>query len=390
MAGVKLIEYLQRFFNKPLPFVQFAFIEDEQYLKLKSLPENSSILVASKISGYEDSYAVLQLIKKIGIPYIRVVNYSQFLKPFGKLGHFIALKLGKILVVGHRDQAVKAAHICSKLIADGNIAFLMRPEARVALLNDIVLPLMPGIAMFALQGANLQLKLKNRVNTWIIPIGVKVVHREDISSLIKVKLCKIEQKLLGNSQQGLFPKRITTVIEALYNMGKKKFSVEISEGDSPEIRLQSLGTALVEKLEMQNFGMHRKGDPADRAVYLETFLRKTSRYLDAWWALRSFDFSPGYLEILSQERALETILKIERILAGKSVPYPQTKRVLLLKVQKPINVEPYLQQYLAAKKNQSAVFRLLAELKDSLTEAQVHLFEASKSYVLPYHEKKGE
>jgi hypothetical protein len=59
-------------------------------------------------------------------------------------------------------------------------------------------------------------------------------------------------------------------------------------------------------------------------------------------------------------------------------------------VQKPINVEPYLQQYLAAKKNQSAVFRLLAELKDSLTEAQVHLFEASKSYVLPYHEKKGE
>jgi 1-acyl-sn-glycerol-3-phosphate acyltransferase len=109
-----------------------------------------------------------------------------------------------------------ARKFAQSILVNGAYDLLMFPEGEIYLLNDLVMPLKPGVARLALEAAS-KLEGQQRPRPiFIVPVAVKYRFAEDITSALKAKLGRLEEQVLGAVCTGpLYPRIVALGTELL-------------------------------------------------------------------------------------------------------------------------------------------------------------------------------
>ena len=104
----------------------------------------------------------------------------------GWQGRFIQ-RLGAFSVNRGGDNA-DALRFAEEVLVEGTYDLLMFPEGNVYLLNDLIMPLKPGVARFALETHDKLEKQGRSRPVYIVPVAIKYKFTEDISAALEASI----------------------------------------------------------------------------------------------------------------------------------------------------------------------------------------------------------
>jgi 1-acyl-sn-glycerol-3-phosphate acyltransferase len=342
-------------------------IDEVSFLRWKAIPKKAGVLVAVKHAHQSDEYFLFEISARLGQDFY-YVSVPEVFNHHGGLDGWFARRFGAF-PVERGGRNVEATRFIVETLLHGTAQIVIFPEGELFYLNDVVTPLKPGTAFFALEGAKARANAGKRNSMFILPIGIKYFYPKDISLLLHKTAYKLEKKLFGKSFTGDILSRIQRMMEKVLQNAESQFKTTI-EGKSHEERFWVLSRILVEQFEKEENMKTISGDLSDRARYfLEKFRFHPEKYQRAFWALYSLSFFPGYLEKPTQERIMETLRKLERLITGNETPGFPGHKVYALKVQESILVDEYLPQYLKPKGKKEAIQALTYTLQKSLQDA---------------------
>jgi len=371
---------LQWFFNRinhPLLSRGITWVVDEESWKnWKSIPKGSPYFVASKHAHFTDHFCIGGLADRLGT-YCLYVSIPEAFSDYWGMSGFVVRRLGGF-AVERGGTNIQATRYVVEAFLDAKYPLVIFPEGELYLLNDVVMPIKPGTALFALEGAKARQKAGKNEGAYILPMGLKYVYREDVTPYLLQKLSFCEKRFFGKTKQGDVLARIVDLMHEVERDGEHRFQIK-PDGATVESRYLSLSGLLVNALELEAHGKTFEGDFADRSRRLMThFGAGNENFEKARFALHCLDFYPGYLDKPTPERWMETLRKLERIITRNENPSFPGKRFLLVKVKPPIPAHTYLPQYLERKTRKEALLKLTHDLQKSIEEAQAELLVKSE------------
>ncbi len=343
----------------------------------RSIPNDTGLIIAVKHAHYSDEYVIYEIAHRIGVKCFYVSAPEVFEGYLGMQRFFVRSFGGFPVERGGKN--IQAARFTIETLKKGKVPIVLFPEGELFFLNDYVTPLKQGTALFALEGAKAR-TLEGKPNTlFFLPIGLKYLYEKDINPLIKKNLAFLEKKLLktnlkkGDPSENNFSDRIEKLMNALLAEAEKKFNVA-AQGQSPEEKFLNLSLTLIEALETATFGKTMKGELSDRArIFMARSKRDTESFKKAFWALYSLSFLPGYMNPKDQNRVMETIRKINRLVTENETPPFPGHRLLRVKIGRPFAVQPYLKQYLKSDTKKEGMQNLLTDLRATIQKIQDEL-----------------
>lgn len=377
-----------RLFNRLYAIPRAKLVCDARDLeKLRRLPPG--VIITPNHSAYPDAIVVTELGRRAGRYFQFMATRETFDAGLGIQGLVLQWLGG--FSVNRGGENARCQQVAKDVVKAGQYDLLIFPEGEIYLLNDLVMPFKPGVAMLALDVANENAKegRSDRPVT-IVPVAIKYRYLVDIVPVVKQTVERLEATIFGGPRRGGLYDRISALGVELLNRKEQEFGLRPDPSGDLYARVEAIKKHLLETLERRYLGKVRDEFAFDRARRLIIHLLEEQAHVrarpdlpehekmamaaelqrDLGWAqtaARSVSFAEDYLITQpTPERLAETLTKLEREICGREAFPPRAKRRATVKIGDPIDVRRYLAAYGERKTRKEAILRLVRDLQTSI------------------------
>lgn len=361
---------------------------------LRSLP--SGCLIVPNHSHYYDGQVTFELTRRAGRQVVYMATREIFDTWWG-LGGWFYQRLG-VFSVNRGGSNRKAREFARAVLVNGTYDLLMFPEGEVYLLNDLIMPLKPGVARLALEAASeLQHNGRDRP-IFIVPVAIKYRYSEDITETLEALTARLEARVWGESRAGPLYPRIVAIGTAILAQEERSHGVTPSPAEGLFDRIRHLRQTLLEQLELKHIGQIREGFDFDRARKLMIRIqgsllaaaggigyggyhgyggRAAATGVDsltndleaARLCARSVAFQDDYLlENPTPERMAETLIKLEREVLGTETR-TFGKRRAVIRIAPPLDLREFLSGQSTAAVDDETIEAIVIRVQETLQGA---------------------
>jgi 1-acyl-sn-glycerol-3-phosphate acyltransferase len=360
----------------------------EDLTKLRSAPPG--VIITPNHSEYADALVVTELTRRAN----RFVTFMATRETFdtnrGINGCVLQWMGG--FSVNRGGENGKCHQFAKDIVKQGTYDLLIFPEGEIYLLNDLVMPFKPGVAMLALEVASENAK-EGRVHrpVTIIPAAIKYLYLQDIAPILDQTVERLERTLFGEARSGALYDRMYALGAELLTRKEQELGLRSEGSHDIYDRAAAIRKYVLDTLEMRYVGRVRDGDyafdrarrliihileelaalrdrrdvPANEREAVEADLRKD--LARAQLAARSVSFVQDYvLKHPTQERTAETLAKLEREVYAREASAPKVKRRAIVRVGDPIDARRYLPEYGDRRTRKDAILHLTHDLQTSI------------------------
>ncbi len=277
------------------------------------------------------------------------------------LGGWFLQRLG-VFSVNRGGTNVEGRRFAQEILTEGAHDLLMFPEGEIYLLNDLVMPLKPGVARLAIEAARELAQHGQTRRMLIVPVAIKYQCVENIGPLLEATTARLESHVFDDPRTGPLYPRIVALGTELLSRAELRYGLQPNPGDDIYERVRQLRRSLLDRLELKYFGRVHQGFDFDRARKLmirlqglllaaptgEGYYGSPAASPDdplaadleaARLCARSVAFHEDYLiENPTQERIAETLTKLEREVLGKETRTPLGRRRAVVRIARPLDV----------------------------------------------------
>ncbi|MBI3080838.1 MAG: 1-acyl-sn-glycerol-3-phosphate acyltransferase [candidate division NC10 bacterium] len=356
---------------------------------LRSLPPGC--LIAPNHAHYADPQVTFELARRAGRRFIYMATREAF-DGWGGWQGWIIQRLG-VFSVNRGGANVEAQRFARGVLVAGEYDLLMFPEGEIYLLNDLVMPLKPGVARLALEAADECIRQGRPRRVPIVPVAVKYEFREDITPALEATAARLEAALLGRPRVGPLYSRIVALGTELLARAERAYGVTPAPGEGLFERVRRLRRSLLERLEKKHLGQVREAFDFDRARRL--MIRIQGRLLAAGGGsgyygppaalpgdplaadleaarlcARSVAFQDDYLlQDPTPERMAETLIKLEREALGREIRASLGRRRAVIRIAPPLDVREFLAGERAGSSCEDTIEAIVIRLHEALQGA---------------------
>jgi len=381
---IRAMRVLNRFYV--LPRAQLV-CDARELERLKGLPPG--VIITPNHSDYADAIVVTELGRRAGRFFMFMVTREAFDTNWGINGRVLQWMGG--FSVNRGGENAGCQQLAKDIVKAGRYDLLIFPEGEVYLLNDLVMPFKPGVAMLALEVASENLK-EGRPDrpVVIVPVAIKYRYLVDILPALKGIVGRLEATIFGAAREGALYDRISALGIEWLTRKEQEYGVPSAPGRDLYARVDAVRRHLLETLERRYLGRVRDEFAFDRARRLIIHLLEELAYLrdrpdlpphekaafeadlrkDLRWAqtaARSVSFAEDYLiQRPTPERMAETLAKLEREVHGREAIPPRGRRRVTIKIGAPIDVRRYFAEYAERRTRKDGILRLVHDLQASI------------------------
>ncbi len=325
---------------------------------LRGLP--LGCLIAPNHAHYSDSQVTFELVRRAGRRVIYMATREVF-DAWRGLGGWFLQRLG-VFSVNRGGTNVEGRRFAQEILTEGAHDLLMFPEGEIYLLNDLVMPLKPGVARLAIEAARELAQHGQTRRMLIVPVAIKYQCVENIGPLLEATTARLESHVFDDPRTGPLYPRIVALGTELLSRAELRYGLQPNPGDDIYERVRQLRRSLLDRLELKYFGRVHQGFDFDRARKLmirlqglllaaptgEGYYGSPAASPDdplaadleaARLCARSVAFHEDYLiENPTQERIAETLTKLEREVLGKETRTPLGRRRAVVRIARPLDV----------------------------------------------------
>ena len=355
--------------------------------KLRRLPPG--VVITPNHSDYPDAMVVTEVTRRAHRFVMFMATREVFDTNHGINGLVLQWMGG--FSVNRGGENGKCQQFAKDIVKRGEYDLLIFPEGEVYLLNDLVMPFKPGVAMLALEVASDNLKEgRPESPVTILPAAIKYLYLANVLPVLEATVAKLEGTLFGEKRSGPLYDRIYALGVELLSRKEAELGLRPEPSQTIYERVAGVREFLLATLERRYLGRVREEYPFDRArrliihileelaalhdrpevpaherAALEAELRKD--FARAQTAARSVSFAEDYLiHHPTPERMAETLTKLEREVYEREAFQPKVRRKAIIKIGDPIDVRRYLAEYSDRKRRKDAILRLVQELQASI------------------------
>ncbi len=356
---------------------------------LRGLPPGC--LIAPNHAHYADPQVTFALARRAGRRFIYMATREAF-DGWGGWQGWIIQRLG-VFSVNRGGANVEAQRFARGVLVAGEYDLLMFPEGEIYLLNDLVMPLKPGVARLALEAADECIRQGRPRRVPIVPVAVKYELSEDITSALEATAARLETAVLGQPRSGPLYPRILALGTELLARAERAHGLTPLPGEGLFERFRRLRRSLLEDLERKHFGQVREGFDFDRARKLMIRIQGPllaagggSGYYGpptappgdplaadleaARLCARSVAFQEDYLlQDPTPERMAETLIKLEREVLGKEIRASLGRRRAVIRIAPPLDVREFLGAERAGSSRDDTIEAIVIRLHEALQGA---------------------
>ena len=381
---IEVMRLVNRFCAMPRARVSCEIRDVE---KLRS--RTSGVIITPNHSDYADAMVVTEVMRRAR----RFANFMATRENFdANLGlNGLVMQWMGGFSVNRGGENSKSQQFAKDVVKRAQYDLLVFPEGEVYLLNDLVMPFKPGVAMLALDVASENRKEgRSEHPVTIVPIAIKYRYVEDVIPALDRIAAGLEVTYFGKSRSGPLYDRVYAIGLELLSRKEQEWGLHPEPAWDVYDRVHHIQKFLLESLERRYLGRVRDDFPFDRARRLilhllgeldnlagppdlsdgeRTALAAELRrdVLRAEAAARSVSFADDYvINHPTPERMAETLTKLEREIRGHNVVLPRVKRAAMISVGDPIDVRRYLAAYDARGTRKETILRLTRDLQDSI------------------------
>ncbi|MGH7363412.1 MAG: 1-acyl-sn-glycerol-3-phosphate acyltransferase [Candidatus Methylomirabilales bacterium] len=353
---------------------------------LRSLPRGC--LIAPNHAHYADPQVTFELARRAGRRFIYMATREAF-DGWGGWQGWIIQRLG-VFSVNRGGANVEAQRFARAILVAGVYDLLMFPEGEIYLLNDVVMPLKPGVARLALEAADELSRQGRPRRVLIVPVAVKYEFSEDITPALEATAARLETAVLGQPRSGPLYPRIVALGRELLARAERAHGLTPLPGEGLFERVRRLRRSLLEDLERKQFGRVREGFDFDRARKLMILIQGRllgagagGGYYDppapppgdplaadleaARLCARSVAFQEDYLlQDPTPERMAETLIKLEREVLGKEIRGSLGRRRAVIRIAPPLDVREFLAGESAGSSRNETIEAIVIRLHEAL------------------------
>ena len=345
-------------------------------------------LIAPNHAHYSDPQVIFELARRAGRRLVYMTTREAFDKWGGLAGWFLQ-HLGAFSV-NRGGTNEEARQFARAILVNGTYDLAMFPEGEIYLLNDLVMPLKPGVARLALEAAS-ELPRQGRSRpVFILPVAIKYQFAEDVTAALEAITSRLEGQVLGGPRSGPLYPRIVALGTQLLCRAEQRYGVRPDPGLALYERVRCLRRSLLERLERKHLGQVQDGFDFDRARKLMIRIQglllgkvvapgyygvatappddPLAADLDAaTLCARSVAFHDDYLaEHPTPERMAETLTKLEREVLGKQIRAPLGRRRAIVRIAPPLDVREFLSAQGGASSIEGTIEAIVVRLHDAL------------------------
>ncbi len=380
-AFIRLMRLVNRFYAMPRARV---CCEIRGVERLRGLPPG--VMITPNHSDYADAMVVTELLRQTGRFATFLAARENFDVNHGLNGLVMQWMGG--FSVNRGGENGKCQQFAKDVVKRGQYDLLVFPEGEVYLLNDLVMPFKPGVAMLALDTAS-ESRKEGRPDrrVLIVPIAIKYHYLDDVMPALDRLAAELEATYFGERRMGLLYDRIYAIGIELLGRKEQEWGLRPDPAWGVYDRVHYVQKFLLESLERRYFGRGRDELPFDRARRLMLHLleeldalriqsdlsdaERKARTADlrrdlerAEAAARSVSFADDYvINRPTPERMAETLTKLEREIRGRYVELPKVRRSAMIAVGEPLDVHGYLAEYDARGTRKESILRLTRDLQ---------------------------
>jgi len=381
---IEVMRLVNRFCAMPRARVSCEIRDVE---KLRS--RTSGVIITPNHSDYADAMVVTEVMRRAR----RFANFMATRENFdANLGlNGLVMQWMGGFSVNRGGENSKSQQFAKDVVKRAQYDLLVFPEGEVYLLNDLVMPFKPGVAMLALDVASENRKEgRSEDPVTIVPIAIKYRYVDDVIPALDRIAAALEMTYFGGPRPGPLYDRVYAIGLELLSRKEQEWGLHPDPAWDVYDRVHYIQKFLLESLERRYLGRVRDDFPFDRARRLilhllgeldnlagrpdlsdgeRTALAAELRrdLLRAEAAARSVSFADDYvINHPTPERMAETLTKLEREIRGHNVVLPRVKRAAMISVGDPIDVRRYLAAYDARGTRKETILRLTRDLQDSI------------------------
>jgi 1-acyl-sn-glycerol-3-phosphate acyltransferase len=381
---IRLMRLVNRFYAMPRARVS---CEVRETGTLRRLPPG--VLIAPNHSDFADAMVVTELMRRTGRFATFMATRENFDVNHGLNGLVMQWMGG--FSVNRGGENAKCQQFAKDVLKRRRYDLLVFPEGEVYLLNDLVMPFKPGVAMLALDVASENRREGHSERPIVIvPVAIKYRYLDDVTQALDRLAADLEAAYFGERRTGPLYDRIYAIGVELLGRKEEEWGLHPDPAWTVYDRVHHIQKFLLESLERRYLGRVRDEFPFDRARRLMLHLleavdalrvqpdlsdaERTARTADlrrdlerAEAAARSVSFADDYvLNRPTPERMAETLTKLEREIRGRYVELPKVRRSAIVTVGEPIDVRGYLAAYDARGTRKETVLRLTRDLQTGI------------------------
>jgi 1-acyl-sn-glycerol-3-phosphate acyltransferase len=355
--------------------------------RLRNLPPG--VMITPNHSDFADAMVVTELLRRTGRFATFMAARENFNVNHG-LNGLVMQRMGGFSVNRGGENA-KCQQFAKDVVKRGRYDLLVFPEGEVYLLNDVVMPFKPGVAMLALDVAS-ENHREGRPErpVVIVPVAIKYRYLDDVMPALDRLAAGLEAAYFGERRTGPLYDRIYAIGVELLGRKEQEWGLRPDPAWDVYDRVHHVQKFLLESLERRYFGRVRDEFPFDRARRLMLHLleamealrvqpdlseeERKARTADlrrdlerAEAAAHSVSFADDYvINRPTPERMAETLTKLEREILGRDVELPKVRRIASVAVGEPIDVRGYLAAYDARGTRKETILRLTRDLRTGI------------------------
>jgi 1-acyl-sn-glycerol-3-phosphate acyltransferase len=377
----RLMRLVNRFYAMPRARIRCEIHNAE---RLRGLPPG--VLITPNHSDFADAMVVTELLRRTG----RFVNFMAARENFDHhhgLNGLVMRWMGGFSV-NRGGENGKCQQFAKEVLKRGRYDLLVFPEGEVYLLNDLVMPFKPGVAMLALDVASEKHKEGGGGRpVMIVPVAIKYRYVDDVMPALDRLAADLEHTYFGARRTGPLYDRIYAIGVELLSRKELEWGLRPDPAWDVYDRVRHIQKFLLESLERRYFGKVRDEFPFDRARRLMLHVlemldaarvqpdlpdeERKARIADlrrdlqrAEAAARSASFAEDYvLNRPTPERMAETLTKLEREIRGGYVEMPRVRRAAVITIGEALDVRGYLPGFDARGSRKEAILTLVRDLQ---------------------------
>lgn len=288
--------------------------------RLRQIPVGSGIIIASNHPTFADPAVVYEVTRRWG----KICTYIAAREIFNKFGGWMGSLIRRAGAFSvFRGGANASAHqFATSTLLAGRFPIVIYPEGHTFYLNDVILPLKPGVAAWAVDAALCPAARP----VYVVPLAIKYVYTDNIEQPLDQAVTQMERIVLKRMPQvppGEFWSRLYLRLHRLAHFilarQERRHHYHPPHGADIDERVRGLCAMILRTLEIRYLGQECAGDFFDRARHLMARLKDDGDpqahkdALDARFAWALSTFYAGYLSPDSApERFADTVMKLQR------------------------------------------------------------------------------
>ncbi len=357
------VKSIQTFLRIVLPVRTHLHFRPEDLEMFRGLNKGSGMILTPNHADELDPPICMELSRIVKKQFMMMCNREAFDEYRGIAG-WVFQHIGVFSVErGGHDSPSK--EFATSVVKSGKDVLLIFPEGEIYYLNEMVQPFHSGAIDIGLRAIIEQRDTCPDFTAVIIPMAIKYRYPPSIRKILEKRVQKMEQKLSQDLTGYELKKRLAGILADLLQKQELAFGIE-SEGDrfaQLSERVKSARHAILGRIEKKySDAYNAQSRTIDRVFQLSAKVREKMKqdqssdgqaeYQNDLTALEEVahmvSWQPQYIDSdPSIDRLAEMVLKLERELYGIKRPKPLAKRDVFIRLAKPVDLGPYVEQYIA-------------------------------------------